>query len=86
MVSGLLSAAFTQASSRWELIATQRWTLTASRGSEAKEDDNENNNVINPDMVRLNCYYYHRYSFIKDIQKIFCTVLGKKMKYAGEMI
>ena len=26
-----------------------------------------NDNVIYPDKVRLNCYYYHHYSFIKDI-------------------
>lgn len=45
-----------------------------------------NDNVIYPDKVRLNCYYYHHYSFIKDIQMIFCTVLGKKMKFAGEII
>ena len=45
-----------------------------------------NDTVIYPDKVRLNCYYYRNYSFLKDIQMIFCTVLGKKMKYAGEMI
>ena len=45
-----------------------------------------NDNVIYPDKVRLNCYYYRHYSFIKDIQMIFCTVLGRKMKYAGEEI
>ena len=45
-----------------------------------------NDNVIYPDKVRLNCYYYHHYSFIKDIQMILCTVLGKKMEYAGEFI
>lgn len=45
-----------------------------------------NDNVIYPDKVRLNCYYYRHYSFIKDIQMIFCTVLGKNMKYAGEII
>ena len=45
-----------------------------------------NDNVIYPDKVRLNCYYYRNYSFIKDIQMILCTVLGKKMKYAGEEI
>jgi len=45
-----------------------------------------NDNVIYPDKVRLNCYYYRHYSFVKDIQMIFCTVLGKKMKYAGEEI
>ena len=45
-----------------------------------------NDNVIYPDKVRLNCYYYRHYSFVKDIQMIFCTVLGKKMEYAGEEI
>ncbi len=45
-----------------------------------------NDTVIYPDKVRLNCYYYRHYSFIKDIQMIFCTVLGKKMEYAGEVI
>lgn len=45
-----------------------------------------NDHVIYPDKVRLNCYYYHHYSFIKDIQMIFCTVLGKKMTYNGEVI
>lgn len=45
-----------------------------------------NDTVIYPDKVRLNCYYYRHYSFIKDIQMIFCTVLGKNMKYAGEII
>lgn len=45
-----------------------------------------NDNVIYPDKVRLNCYYYHHYSFIKDIQMIVCTVFGKNMEYAGETI
>ena len=45
-----------------------------------------NDEVIYPDKVRLNCYYYRNYSFVKDIQMILCTVLGKKMKYAGEEI
>lgn len=45
-----------------------------------------NDNVIYPDKVRINCYYYRHYSFIKDIQMIFCTVLGKHMKYNNEII
>ena len=45
-----------------------------------------NDTVIYPDKVRLNCYYYRNYSFVKDIQMLFCTVLGKKMSYAGEEI
>lgn len=34
----------------------------------------------------LLCYYGSHYSFFKDIEMIFCTVLGKKMEYAGERI
>ena len=45
-----------------------------------------NDEVIYPDKVRINLHYLHNYSFIKDIQMIFCTVLGKKMNYAGELI
>lgn len=45
-----------------------------------------NDTVIYPDKVRLNCYYYNHYSFIKDFQMIICTVLGRRMKYAGEVI
>ena len=45
-----------------------------------------NDNVIYPDKVRLNCYYYRHYSFWKDIEMIFATVLGRKVKFAGEEI
>ena len=45
-----------------------------------------NNNVIYPDKVRLNKYYYEHYSFIKDVEMIFATVLGFKVKFAGELI
>ena len=45
-----------------------------------------NDNIIYPDKVRLNRYYYQNYSFIKDIQMIFATVLGKQIKYAGELV
>ena len=45
-----------------------------------------NDEVIFPDKVKLNLYYLKNYSFIKDIQMIVCTVLGKKMNYAGEKI
>ena len=43
-----------------------------------------NDNVIYPDKVRLNCYYYRHYSFWKDIEMIFATVLGTKISFAGE--
>lgn len=45
-----------------------------------------NDKVIYPDKVRINCYYYRNYSFWKDIEMIFATVLGRKIKYNGEMI
>lgn len=45
-----------------------------------------NDYVIYPDKVRLNKYYYENYSFIKDIEMIFATVLGFKVKFAGEEI
>lgn len=45
-----------------------------------------NDEVIYPDKVRINLYYYYNYSFAKDIKMIVCTVLGKTMEYNGEMI
>lgn len=45
-----------------------------------------NDEVIFPDKVRINRYYLHNYSFAKDIQMIFCTVLGRRMKYGNEII
>ena len=45
-----------------------------------------NDKVIYPDKVRINCYYYRHYSFWKDIEMIFATVLGRKVKYMGEEI
>lgn len=45
-----------------------------------------NDLFIFPDKVRINRYYLHHYSFIKDIQMIFCTILGRRMKYGNEII
>lgn len=45
-----------------------------------------NDTIIYPDKVRLNCYYYRHYSFIKDIEIIIATVLGFKVKFAGEEV
>lgn len=45
-----------------------------------------NDKVIYPDKVRLNCYYYRHYSFWKDIEMILATVLGTKIRYAGETL
>jgi len=67
-----------------EYVAQQQATGDARSMQEIAVEYNDN--VIYPDKVRLNCYYYRHYSFIKDIQMIFCTVLGKNMNYAGEKI
>ena len=45
-----------------------------------------NDTIIYPDKVRLNKYYYEHYSFWKDIEMILATVLGRKVKFAGEEI
>ena len=45
-----------------------------------------NDEVIFPDKVRINLYYLHNYSFIKDIRMIFCTLLGCRMMYDNEII
>lgn len=45
-----------------------------------------NDKVIYPDKVRLNCYYYRHYSFWKDIEIIFATILGFKVKFVGEEV
>lgn len=45
-----------------------------------------NDEVIFPDKVRINRYYLHHYSFVKDIQMILCTVFGRKMTYNNEII
>lgn len=54
----------------------------------AKQPDPQkyNDEVIFPDKVRINRYYFNHYSFVKDIQMIFCTVLGRRMIYDGEII
>lgn len=54
----------------------------------AKQADPQkyNDEVIFPDKVKINRYYLHHYSFIKDIQMIFCTVLGRRMAYNNELI
>ena len=45
-----------------------------------------NDKVNYPDKVRLNCYYYRHYSFWKDIEIIFATILGFKVKFVGEEV
>lgn len=45
-----------------------------------------NDEVIYPDKVRINLYYLRHYSFVKDLQMIVCTVLGRRMYYNNEWI
>lgn len=54
----------------------------------SRQDDPQryNDEVIFPDKVRINRYYLHNYSFAMDIRMIVCTVLGRRMTYAGELI
>lgn len=67
-----------------EYVAKQQ---TAGDKRDAQEIAVEyNDKVIYPDKVRINRYYLHHYSFIKDLQMIFCTVLSKHMQYGGEII
>ena len=45
-----------------------------------------NDEVIYPDKVRINLYYLRHYSFVKDLQMMVCTVLGRRMHYNNEWI
>lgn len=64
--------------------------ISLNRGKDGMTDEQlalwYNDNVLYPDKVRLNLYYLNHYSFVKDIQMIMCTVLGKRMKYGDEII
>ena len=55
-------------------------------GRVVKSIEDYNDIVIFPDKVRINLYYLDHYSFWKDIQMIFATVLGRKIMYNGEQI
>lgn len=55
-------------------------------GRVVKSVEGYNDIVIFPDKVRINLYYLDHYSFWKDIQMIFATVLGRKIMYNGEQI
>ena len=54
--------------------------------SQVADPQKYNDEIIYPDKIRMNRYYAEHYSFIKDIQMIFCTILGKHMKYNNEII
>lgn len=45
-----------------------------------------NDEVIFPDKVRLNLYYYHHYSFWMDLKIIWATIFHRHLLYAGELI
>ena len=42
--------------------------------------------VIYTCKVRLNCYCFRYESFVKDIKRILCAVLKRKMAYTGKVI
>lgn len=54
--------------------------------TEVSDPQKYNDEVIYPDKLRINLYYIHHYSFIKDIKIIFATVLRRQMEYGGEKI
>lgn len=45
-----------------------------------------NDEVIFPDKVRLNLYYYRHYSFWMDLKIIWATIFHRHLLYAGELI
>ncbi len=45
-----------------------------------------NDNVIYPDKVRINLYYYHHYSIWMDAKIMMATLLNLPMTYHGERI
>ena len=45
-----------------------------------------NDNVIYPDKVKLNKYYYEHYSFCKDIEIIVATIFGLRVWFGGEYV
>lgn len=54
--------------------------------SQVADPQKYNDEIIYPDKIRMNRYYAEHYSFIKDIQMILCTILGKHMQYNNEII
>lgn len=66
--------------------ATMKYRNEEELLAQVEDPQEYNDMVIYPDKVRLNLYYLHHYSFIKDIQMIICTIFGWKIKYAGEVI
>lgn len=60
--------------------------IKTSNGLTIHSVEEYNDKVIFPDKVRINRYYLHHYSFIKDIEMIVATVLGLHLQYAGEQI
>ncbi len=57
-------------------------TLLATKSNPQQYNDE----VIFPDKVRLNLYYYHHYSFLMDLKILFATVFHSHIVYAGEAI
>ena len=66
--------------------ATMKYRNEESLLARQENPQEYNDRIIWPDKVRINLYYLDHYSFWKDIQMIFCTVLGKNMEYGGEVI
>ena len=60
--------------------------IQLKNGDEVCTVEEYNDKVIYLDKVRINRYYLHHYSFFKDLEMIFATVFGCRIKYGGEII
>ena len=67
-------------------VATLKYRNEEELLAQVENPQQYNDEVIYPDKVRLNRYYAEHYSFADDIKIIFCTVLGKHMKYNNEIL
>lgn len=83
MIATYVDSKFEEIKERVEISKLTDRELMAMKQKWAEE---YNDNIIYPDKVRINKYYYEHYSFVKDIKMILCTILGKNMKYHGEII
>lgn len=60
--------------------------LLQSVALKGEDPQRYNDEMIFPDKVRLNLFYYHHPSLLTDLKMILCTVFHLKMEYAQELI
>ena len=67
-------------------VISEQGETADGKGGTVRSVQEYNDRVIWPDKVRINRYYLHHYSFLRDLQMIACTLLGRRMEYGGETI